>query len=83
MRRGCSIRSDDYPAKGIALFVRAETRVNVIENIDLVNQIDWPDFVVTYRIRVVPPRWNGMMKHPKAAREHIEAPNRMTWSKTE
>lgn len=32
---------------------------------------------------LIPGRWNRMTKRPEAAREHIEAPNRMKWTKLE
>ena len=45
---------NNYPAKSIALFERAGAKVGVIEDIDLVDHVDWPRFVVTYRIGVEP-----------------------------
>ena len=45
---------NNYPAKSIALFERAEAKVRVIEDIDLIDHVDWPRFVVTYRIGVEP-----------------------------
>ena len=33
---------NNYPAKSIALFERAETKVSVAEDIDLVDHADWP-----------------------------------------
>ena len=76
---------NNYPAKSIALFERAGAKVGVIEDIDLVDHVDWPRFVVTYRIGVEPdPGPVGPDdKRPEAARKHIEAANRMKWSKLE
>ena len=76
---------NNYPAKSIALFERAAARVGVVDDIDLVDHVDWPRFVATYRVGVEPDpgRWNRMTKRPEAAREHIEAPNRMKWTKLE
>jgi len=45
---------NNYPAASIALFERARTKVEVIEDIDLVDHVDWPRFVATYRIGVEP-----------------------------
>ena len=45
---------NNYPAKSIALFERASAKVSVIEDIDLVDHVDWPRFVATYRIGVEP-----------------------------
>lgn len=45
---------NNYPAKSIALFERAGTKVSVIKDIDLVDHVDWPPFVATYRIGVEP-----------------------------
>ena len=45
---------NNYPAKSLALFERAETKVSVIEDIDLVDHADWPRFVAAYRIGVEP-----------------------------
>ncbi|KAB0520878.1 RES family NAD+ phosphorylase [Xanthomonas cissicola] len=45
---------NNYPAKSIALFERAEAKVRVIKDIDLVDHVDWPGFVATYRIGVEP-----------------------------
>ncbi|UNT99927.1 hypothetical protein [Xanthomonas translucens] len=36
------------------MFERAEAKVRVIEDIDLVDHVDWPSFVATYRIGVEP-----------------------------
>ncbi len=45
---------NNYPAKSIALFERAGTKISVIEDIDLVDHVDWPRFVATYGIGVEP-----------------------------
>ncbi|WP_322999601.1 RES family NAD+ phosphorylase [Castellaniella sp.] len=45
---------NNYPAKNIALFERAGTKVSVIEDIDLVDHVGWSCFVATYRIGVEP-----------------------------
>lgn len=45
---------NNYPAASIALFERAKAKVGVIEDIDLVDHVDWSRFVDTYRIGVEP-----------------------------
>ncbi|XAH21958.1 RES family NAD+ phosphorylase [Xylophilus sp. GW821-FHT01B05] len=45
---------NNYPAKSIALFERAGAKISVVEDIDLVDHVDWPQFVATYRIGVEP-----------------------------
>jgi len=45
---------NNYPAASIALFERAEGKVKVFENIDLVDHVEWPPFVANYRIGVEP-----------------------------
>ncbi|MBI2747991.1 MULTISPECIES: RES family NAD+ phosphorylase [Comamonadaceae] len=45
---------NNYPAASIALFERARAKISVIEDIDLVDHVDWPRFVATYRIGVAP-----------------------------
>ncbi|OZI62769.1 MULTISPECIES: RES family NAD+ phosphorylase [Bordetella] len=45
---------NNYPDTSIALFERAGTKVSVIEDIDLVDHVDWPRFVAAYRIGVEP-----------------------------
>ncbi|URW83110.1 RES family NAD+ phosphorylase [Alcaligenes sp. DN25] len=45
---------NNYPDASIALFERAKAKVSVIEDIDLVDHMDWPRFVATYRIGVEP-----------------------------
>ncbi len=44
----------NYPAASIALFERAGTKVSIVEDIDLVDHVDWPRFVATYRIGMEP-----------------------------
>ena len=49
----------DLTAPGVmagyfALFERAGTKISVIEDIDLVDHVDWPRFVATYRIGIEP-----------------------------
>lgn len=46
---------NNYPAKSIALFERAGSKVRVIEDIDLVDHVDWPHFVATYHVGVFHP----------------------------
>ena len=76
---------NNYPAKSIALFERAAARVGVVDDIDLVTM--WTGRASLPRIAsawsLIPGRWNRMTKRPEAAREHIEAPNRMKWTKLE
>ncbi|HCF7479568.1 TPA: RES family NAD+ phosphorylase [Pseudomonas aeruginosa] len=43
---------NNYPAASIALFDRAGTKISVIADIDLVDHVDWPHFVATYRIGI-------------------------------
>ncbi len=45
---------NNYPAASIALFKRAEAKIKVIEDIDLVDHVGWPEFVANYRIGVEP-----------------------------
>ena len=45
---------NNYPAASIALFERAKEKVRVIEDIDLVEHVDWPHFVANYSIGVEP-----------------------------
>jgi hypothetical protein len=45
---------NNYPGASIALFERAKAKVSVIEDIDLVDHVDWPRFVAAYRIGVEP-----------------------------
>jgi len=45
---------NNYPAKSIALFERAGAKISVVEDIDLVDHVDWPQFVAAYRIGVEP-----------------------------
>jgi RES domain-containing protein len=45
---------NNYPAASIALFDRAEAKVAVVDEIDLVDHVDWPPFVARYRVGVEP-----------------------------
>jgi hypothetical protein len=45
---------NNYPASSMALFERSRQRVEVVDDIDLVDHLHWPDFVARYRIGVVP-----------------------------
>jgi hypothetical protein len=45
---------NNYPAASIALFERAEKRIKVIEDIDLVDHAGWPRLVAIYRVAVEP-----------------------------
>jgi RES domain len=45
---------NNYPASCVALFDRAASKVRVVDDIDLVRHIDWPVFVRTYRITILP-----------------------------
>ena len=45
---------NNYPAASIALFDRAGKKVSVVDDIDLVDHVDWPRFVAAYRIGVEP-----------------------------
>lgn len=45
---------NNYPAASIALFERAKDKIKVLEDVDLVDHVDWPKFVVNYRIGVEP-----------------------------
>ena len=45
---------NNYPSPSIALFERAQGKVKVVDDIDLPEHVDWPDFVEKYRIGVEP-----------------------------
>ena len=45
---------NNYPAASIALFERAQKKVKVLADIDLVDHVEWPRFVPDYRIGVEP-----------------------------
>lgn len=45
---------NNYPDASIALFDRAEAKISVIEDINLVDHVGWPSFVATYHIGVEP-----------------------------
>lgn len=57
---------NNYPAKCVALFERAATKVSCIDDIDLADHVDWPRFVVDHKI--------GIVSAPvgAAARKHAE-----------
>ena len=76
---------NNYPAASIALFERAGTKISVIEDIDLVDHVDWHVSLppTASASNPIPARWCRMTKHPEAARKHIGASNRMKWSKLE
>ncbi len=46
---------NNYPGTSIALFDRAETKVMVVDDIDLPDHADWPGFVERYDIGVEKP----------------------------
>lgn len=45
---------NNYPGQSIALFERAQAKVRVVEDIDLIDHVDWPGFVAAYRIGIEP-----------------------------
>lgn len=45
---------NNYPEPSVALFDRAGYKVEVIDDIDLADHVDWPRFVEDYRIGVEP-----------------------------
>lgn len=45
---------NNYPEPAVALFDRAAHKVEVVDDIDLVDHVDWPHFVEVYRIGVEP-----------------------------
>ena len=45
---------NNYPGAAVALFDRARNKVEVFDDIDLVDHVDWPRFVEDYRIGVAP-----------------------------
>ena len=45
---------NNYPAASIALFARADEKVAVFEDIDLIEHADWPRFVDSYHMGVEP-----------------------------
>ena len=79
---------NNYPAKSIALFERCQRARSELSSrdIDLVDHVDWPRFVATYRIGVEPdpgplePDDRSVLKRQRE-HEHIEALNRMKWTK--
>ena len=42
----------NYPEPGVALFGRVDHKVEVVDDIDLVDRVDWPRFVEDYLIGV-------------------------------
>lgn len=49
----CYPSRNNYPDASIALFDRAKAKVSVIDDIDLVDHVDWPSFVAAYHIGLV------------------------------
>ncbi|AMM18513.1 hypothetical protein AX768_30155 (plasmid) [Burkholderia sp. PAMC 28687] len=45
---------NNYPGTGVAVFERAEAKIKIITDVDLVDHIGWPDFVARYRIGIEP-----------------------------
>ena len=45
---------NNYPEPSVALFERAGYKVEVVDDIDLIDHVDWPRFVADYRIGVEP-----------------------------
>lgn len=45
---------NNYPDVSIALFDHAKAKVEVFGGIGLVEHVDWPHFVATYRIGIEP-----------------------------
>lgn len=45
---------NNYPEPSVALFDRAGYEVEVVDDIDLIDHVDWPRFVEDYRIGVEP-----------------------------
>ena len=45
---------NNYPGPAVALFDRAQYKVEVVDDIDLVDHVDWPRFVEDYGIGVTP-----------------------------
>lgn len=64
---------NNYPCKSIALFERAGAKVGIIDDIDLVDHVDWPRFVAAYRIGVVPD--SGPAQPDEAADAPSEKPD--------
>ena len=50
---------NNYPAECVALFDRASHKVQVVDDIDLVDHADWPGFVSSFRIGIVSTRPSG------------------------
>ena len=45
---------NNYPQPCVALFDRARNKVEVVDDIDLVDHVDWPRFVEDYSIGIEP-----------------------------
>lgn len=45
---------NNYPAESIALFERSKSKIRLIEDINLVDHVDWPPFVAHYRVAIGP-----------------------------
>ncbi len=45
---------NNYPGRAVALFDRAGRKLEVVEDIDLVDHVDWPRFVEQYGVGVEP-----------------------------
>jgi len=45
---------NNYPQASVALFDRAQVKVQVFADIDLVDHVAWPGFVEDYRVGVAP-----------------------------
>ncbi|MDN7179380.1 RES family NAD+ phosphorylase [Caballeronia sp. SEWSISQ10-4 2] len=45
---------NNFPAICIALFERARPKVDAVADIDLADHVDWPAFVTTYRLGIIP-----------------------------
>jgi len=43
---------NNFPATSIALFERARTKIEVVDDIDLVDHVQWPQFVADYKIGI-------------------------------
>ncbi|TKI05985.1 RES family NAD+ phosphorylase [Martelella alba] len=45
---------NNYPAASLALFDRADSKIRLVEDIDLSDHAGWPRFVADYRIGIMP-----------------------------
>ena len=50
----CYPSRNNFPAKCVALFDRAQTKITVVDDIELHDHADWPQFVKSYRIGIEP-----------------------------